>query len=35
MLDANIASDYSKLLKLFNIGNRDDNYTVLDELHCI
>jgi hypothetical protein len=32
MLDANIASDYGKLLKLFNIGNRDDNYAVLDEL---
>lgn len=32
MLDANIASDYGKLMGLFGIGNRDDNYAVLDEL---
>ncbi len=32
MLDANIASDYGKLMGLFSIGNRDDNYAVLDEL---
>lgn len=32
MLDANIASDYGKLLGLFSIGNRDENFAVLDEL---
>ena len=32
MLDANIASDYGKVMKLFGIGNRDDNFAVLDEL---
>ncbi|QTR45736.1 AAA family ATPase [Thiothrix litoralis] len=32
MLDENIASDYGKIMKLFAIGNRDDNFTVLDEL---
>ena len=32
MLDENIASDYGKLMGLFGIGSRDDNYTVLDEL---
>jgi hypothetical protein len=32
MLDENIASDYSKIMGLFSIGNRDDNFAVLDEL---
>jgi hypothetical protein len=32
MLDANIASDYGKLMGLFSIGNRDTNYEVLEEL---
>lgn len=32
MLDANIASDYGKIMKLFSIGDRDENFTVLDEL---
>ena len=32
MLDENIASDYGKILAMFKIGNRDENYEVLDEL---
>ncbi|SDZ95116.1 PD-(D/E)XK nuclease superfamily protein [Thiothrix caldifontis] len=32
MLDDNIASDYGKLLGMFSIGDRDENYAVLDEL---
>lgn len=32
MLDENIASDYGKIMKLFTIGNRDENFAVLDEL---
>ncbi|MEN9424428.1 MAG: hypothetical protein RL122_1811 [Pseudomonadota bacterium] len=32
MLDENIASDYGKILGMFSIGNRDDNFTVLDDL---
>lgn len=32
MLDDNIASDYGKLLALFSVGDRDENYSVLDEL---
>ena len=32
MLDENIASDYGKILKLFSIGNRDQNFIVLNEL---
>ena len=32
MLDENIASDYGKILALFSIGDRDENFTVLDEL---
>ncbi|MFZ1234181.1 MAG: AAA family ATPase [Thiofilum sp.] len=32
MLDENIASDYGKILAMFNIGHRDDNYEVLEEL---
>ena len=32
MLDENIASDYGKIMALFNIGDRDANYAVLDEL---
>ena len=32
MLDENIASDYGKILAIFKIGSRDENYEVLDEL---
>jgi len=32
MLDENIASDYGKIMAMFSIGDRDANYTVLDEL---
>ena len=32
MLDENIASDYGKIMKLFSIGDRDENFAVLDEL---
>lgn len=32
MLDENIASDYGKILKLFSIGSRDDNFSVLEAL---
>ncbi|OQX08069.1 MAG: AAA family ATPase, partial [Thiothrix lacustris] len=32
MLDENIASDYGKIMGLFTIGNRDENFAVLDEL---
>lgn len=32
MLDENIASDYGKILAMFKIGDRDENYAVLDEL---
>jgi hypothetical protein len=32
MLDENIASDYAKIMKLFAIGNRDENYQVLEQL---
>ncbi|MFZ1344264.1 MAG: AAA family ATPase [Thiothrix eikelboomii] len=32
MLDENIASDYGKIMKLFSIGNRDTNYSVLELL---
>ena len=32
MLDENIASDYGKIMRLFSIGNRDENFIVLDEL---
>ncbi|WP_020397155.1 AAA family ATPase [Thiolinea disciformis] len=32
MLDINIASDYGKIMAMFSIGDRDANYTVLDEL---
>ncbi|MBK8455157.1 MAG: AAA family ATPase [Thiofilum sp.] len=32
MLDDNIASDYGKIMALFNIGDREANYQVLDEL---
>jgi len=32
MLDENIASDYGKILGMFSIGNRDDNFAVLDDL---
>ncbi len=32
MLDANVASDYKAIMKLFNIGERERNYKVLEEL---
>ena len=32
MLDENIESDYGKLMGLFNIGDRDKNFSVLEEL---
>ncbi|OQX02302.1 MAG: AAA family ATPase, partial [Thiothrix lacustris] len=32
MLDENIASDYGKIMGLFTIGNRDENFAVLEEL---
>lgn len=32
MLDENIASDYGKIMKMFSIGNRDTNYSVLELL---
>jgi hypothetical protein len=32
MLDANIASDYGKIMAMFSIGDRDANYAVLDTL---
>jgi len=32
MLDENIASDYGKVLAMFSIGNRDQNYEVLEKL---
>jgi hypothetical protein len=32
MLDDNIASDYAKIMKLFTIGDRDQNFQVLEEL---
>jgi len=32
MLDANIASDYGKIMRLFKIGNREENFKVLDSL---
>lgn len=32
MLDANIASDYGKIMKLFSIGDRNENFAVLDDL---
>ena len=32
ILDINIASDYSKLRKLFNIQNRQQNYAVIDKI---
>ena len=32
MLDSNVASDYKAIMKLFNIGDSDRNYKVLEEL---
>jgi len=32
MLDVNVASDYKAIMKLFNIGDGDRNYTILEEL---
>jgi hypothetical protein len=32
MLDVNVASDYKAIMKLFNIGNSQRNYKILEEL---
>jgi len=32
MLDSNVASDYKAIMKLFNIGNQENNYKILEEL---
>jgi hypothetical protein len=32
MLDSNVASDYKAIMKLFNIGESDKNYKILEEL---
>ena len=32
MLDSNVASDYRAIMKLFNIGNTDANYQILESL---
>ncbi len=32
MLDSNIASDYGRIMQLFNIGDKEANYEVLNEL---
>jgi len=32
MLDVNVASDYKAIMKLFNIGDSDKNYKILEEL---
>ena len=32
MLDSNVASDYKAIMKLFNIGNSERNYAILEEL---
>ncbi|HHB94648.1 MAG TPA: AAA family ATPase, partial [Campylobacterales bacterium] len=32
MLDSNVASDYKVIMKLFNIGNSDKNFQILQEL---
>lgn len=32
MLDENIASDYSRIMRMFSIGDREANYAVLEEL---
>ena len=32
MMDENIASDYGKIMKMFSIGNRDANFSVLESL---
>jgi len=32
MLDSNVASDYKAIMKLFNIGDSDKNYKILEEL---
>jgi len=32
MLDVNVASDYKTIMKLFNIGNSNRNYKILEEL---
>jgi hypothetical protein len=32
MLDSNVASDYKAIMKLFNIGDSERNYSILEEL---
>ena len=32
MLDSNVASDYKAIMKLFNIGDSDKNYQILEDL---
>ena len=32
MLDSNVASDYRAIMKLFNIGDSEKNYQILQEL---
>jgi len=32
MLDSNVASDYKAIMRLFNIGDSDRNYNILEEL---
>ena len=32
MLDSNVASDYKSIMKLFNIGDSEQNYKILEEL---
>jgi len=32
MLDSNVASDYKAIMKLFNIGDSDRNYNILEDL---
>jgi hypothetical protein len=32
MLDSNVASDYKAIMKLFNIGDSEQNYQILEEL---
>ena len=32
MLDSNVASDYKAIMKLFNIGDSEQNYKILEEL---
>ena len=32
MLDSNVASDYKAIMKLFNIGDSEQNYKILQKL---